>query len=155
MRVKDVMIDSYEAVQPETPFREAADRLARGRGPSGGGLPTLLVMEKDRLAGIITVTDLLKALFPTLAQDPRLASMAWEGLLEKHFQNMQGRAVREIMTPEVITVQETALLTQAAELFFAHHIQSLPVLQRNRVTGILYLSDLGRRIFSNLTGPPR
>jgi CBS domain-containing protein len=155
MKVKDVMVVSYEAVRPDTSFHEATARVARGKGPSVGGLPSLLVMEGDRLAGIVTVTDLLRTLFPSLAQDPHLASMAWEGLLETQYKHVHGKPVREIMTPEVFTIPEAAPLTKAAELFFAHHIQSLPVMRENRVAGLLYLPDLARRIFLRLTGPPQ
>jgi len=108
-------------------------------------------MEGDRLAGILTVTDLLRTLFPSLARDSHLASMAWEGLIEMQYKHVQGKTVREMMTPEVFTVRETDPLTKAAELFFAHHIQALPVMRGERVAGLLYLPDLARRIFSELT----
>jgi CBS domain-containing protein len=155
MKVKDVMVETYEAVGPDTSFGESVARLARAKGPSSSGLASLLVMDGDRLAGIVTVTDLLKTLFPSLAQDPHLASMAWEGLLEMQFNKMRGKPVREFMTPEVFTIQDTAPITMAAELFCAHHIQSLPVLRDNRIAGMIYLADLSRRIFSDFAGPAR
>jgi len=156
MRVQDIMVREFESVRPDTTLREAASRLSGGPSPAGGGLPALLVTEGGRLSGILTVADLLRTVLPPyLAQDSHLASLAWEGLLETQFKRMQAKAVREIMTAEVFTVQENAALTEAAELFYAHHVHSLPVMRGKELTGVLYLSDLARTVFTKLVDTPR
>lgn len=150
VRVQDIMVRQYEAVRPDTTLQEAAAKLCAAQTPIGRLIP-LLVMDGDRLAGIVTLTDLLRAVLPPyVTQDPHLAPLAWEGLLETQFKHVQGKKVGEIMTSEVFTVPETAPLTEAAELFFSHHVRSLPVMQGKRVVGVLYLSDLARKVFIQL-----
>ena len=58
-KVKDAMTENVITVTPTTPINEAA-RLLRQR--KIGGLP---VVEDGRLAGMITVTDVLEALTET------------------------------------------------------------------------------------------
>lgn len=156
MRVQDIMVRDYDSVRPETTLREAAGQLAGGLNPAGGGPQALLVTEGGRLLGIVTVVDLLRSVLPPyLAQEPHLASLVWDGLLETQFKRMQSKSVREIMTAEVLTVQESAALTEAAELFYAHHIHSLPVIRGKELAGVLYLSDLARHVFSRLVDSTR
>lgn len=153
MRVRDIMVRAFDTIQPETTLREAAARLRMGKGQGEGGMPSLLVMQGDRLVGIVTLTDLLTGILPSyIAQDPHLAHLAWDGLLEKQCKRVQNKSVREVMTKKVITISEEAVLTEAAELLFAHHIHSLPVTKGKEVVGILYLSDLARDTFARLEG---
>lgn len=153
MRVRDIMITAFDVIQPETTLREAASRLRAGKGQGEGGMPSLLVMQGGRLVGIVTLTDLLTAILPSyIAQDPHLAHLAWDGLLEMQCKRVQDKPIREIMTKKVVTINEDSVLTEAAEMLFAHHIHSLPVMRGKEVVGILYLSDLARDTFSRLEG---
>jgi CBS domain-containing protein len=153
MHVRDVMVNRFESVGPDTPIWKAAGKLREGPGKGEGGMPALLVMEGERLAGIVTLSDLLKAILPPyIAQDPHLMHMAWDGLLEAQFKRVREKPVREIMTSEVVSIREEAVLTEAAQLFFARHYHSLPVLRGDRVTGMLYLSDLAAQVFERFVG---
>jgi CBS domain-containing protein len=153
MHVRDVMVERFEAVAPDAPIWKAAGLLREGPGRGEGGMPALLVMEGDRLSGIVTLSDLLKAILPPyIAQDPHLMHMAWEGLLETQFKRVRAKPVREIMTTAVVTVREEAVLTEAAEIFFSHHVHSLPVVKDGKVVGMLYLSDLASHVFERLVG---
>ena len=150
MKVRDVMQEGFSAVRPETAFREAAALFKPGKGLGEGGVPSLVVLEGGRLVGIVTLTDMLKAILPPyLLQDPHLAHITWDGLLESQCEKALNRTVREIMTQRVITIPDDAVLAEAAELLLSHHIHSVPVLRNNQVVGILYLSDLARRVFAH------
>jgi CBS domain-containing protein len=157
MKVRDVMQEGFRSVRPETTFREAAALfLELGKGLGEGGVPSLIVLDGGRLVGIVTLTDMVKALLPPyLLQDPRLAHMTWDGLLESQCEKAQNRTVREIMTQRVVTVSENAVLAEAVELLLSHDIHSVPVLRDNQVVGILYLSDLARRVFARFTAETR
>ena len=56
-QVGDIMTESVLTVSPETPAAEIAERMARDR------VHRVVVMEKDKVAGIVTSIDLL-AHFP-------------------------------------------------------------------------------------------
>ena len=62
-QVGDIMQEDVLTVAPDTPLAEMAERMARDR------FHRVLVMENDKLAGIVTSIDLL-AHFPTAATKP-------------------------------------------------------------------------------------
>jgi CBS domain-containing protein len=145
------MIREFAVVSPGATLREAAIRLRNGKGRGEGGMPSLLVMEGDRLEGIVTLSDLVKVIVPPyIKADRHLAHLGWDGLLEAQCKRVHDQSVREIMTKKVITIEEDSVLTEVAELLFAHAIHSLPVLQGRKVVGIVYLSDLAIQVFTTL-----
>lgn len=154
MKVKDIMVTRFESIRPDTTLGEAAEVFNKGRGGGKGVPPSLLVMEGDRLQGILTLTDLLRSVLPpTVEQDPHLAHLAWDGLLEAQVGRVQHRPVGTIMSRDLVTVRDDAFLTEAAEQLLHFKIHSVPVVREGRVTGILYLSDLAREVFLRIKGP--
>lgn len=152
MKVAEVMIRRFYPIRPEASLSEAAGLFQNGSGKGEGGLPSLLVMDGDRLVGILTLTDLLKAVIPAyLAQDPHLAHLAWNGLLEKQIQKIRDRSVSDFMTKKVITIKADAPLSEAADLLLINRIHSLPVTREGSVVGMFYLSDLASQVFRFLS----
>lgn len=150
MRARDVMITEFDKISPDDSLFEAAAIMRDSRkGPGEGGVPAIVVLDGDRLVGIVSLTDMLKAILPPyLLQDTHLAHVTWDGLLESQCKRVQDKKVRDIMTKDVVTVKEDAVLAEAAEHFLSRHIHSIPVLRGNSVVGILYLYDLARRVFA-------
>jgi CBS domain-containing protein len=54
------------------------------------------------------------------------------------------RLARDLMTREVVTVEEQAPLAEVARLLEAHRIKRVPVLRQGRVVGIVSRADLVR-----------
>lgn len=152
MKVSEVMLQKVHSIGPEASLSEAAELLQNGSGRGEGGMPSLLVMEGGKIAGIITLRDILKAVIPPyLAQDPHLAHLAWNGLLEKQVQKIRDKCVRDIMTREVVTVEEDSPLSEAGDLLLIKKIHSLPVTRKGSVVGMLYLSDFASQVFRFLS----
>ncbi|MBX3303740.1 MAG: CBS domain-containing protein [Nitrospira sp.] len=85
-----------------------------------GSLP--VVDEEGTLVGIVTEYDLLQAM-------------------------LEGRDLRkilaaEIMSPHPVTVTEDQTLAQVAELFQDRYVTRVPVVQNNKLVGILARRDL-------------
>ncbi|MEK6813334.1 MAG: CBS domain-containing protein [Nitrospirota bacterium] len=150
MRARDVMITDFDKISPDATLFDAAAIMRESRkGMGEGGVPALVVLDGDRLVGIVSLTDMLKAILPPyLLQDTHLAHVTWDGLLESQCKRVQDKKVRDIMTRDVVTVKEDAVLAEAAEHFLSRHIHSIPVLRGTNVVGILYLYDLAKRVFS-------
>ena len=54
----------------------------------------------------------------------------------------ESTGVREVMTSDVVTIQEAASLEEAMEAMHRHGCRHLPVLRDNRVVGFLSMRDL-------------
>ncbi len=116
-QVKEVMTRDVVALRPQQPFAQALALLAQHR------FRHLLVIDADaRLAGVISDRDLLRC-------------MSRESDLER-------LTVADIMWSAVVTVQPDTLLSEAAAQMLSRRINCLPVVEHDRVCGILTSTDL-------------
>jgi len=83
---------------------------------------SLLVMDGDRLLGIVTERDVVQ----TVAQGG----------------NVDTATVGEIMTSDVLTVPPDMALYEAARLMVSRWVRHLPVVRDDQVVGVLSLRDL-------------
>ncbi|MFQ5660425.1 MAG: CBS domain-containing protein [Gammaproteobacteria bacterium] len=98
----------------------------------------VVVIEEKKLLGIISDRDILRCISPYLdtpAETPR-----------DHF--TLNKRVQQIMTSDLITVQESSPLKEAARLMLENEISCLPVLnEENMMTGILSWKDILRNVY--------
>lgn len=123
MQVRDVMTDAPVTDSAADTLRSAAERMWRQQTGS------LLVMENDRLTGIITERDLLRAV--ARGEDPATTS------------------VEKVMTTEVLTVSPDMSLRDAAAQMATRWIRHLPVVEGGRVLGMISMRDI-TGIFASL-----
>jgi acetoin utilization protein AcuB len=128
MLVQDVMQTKLFTVTPETTLPEAL-RLTGQRG-----VRHLLVLDGDRLVGILSDRDLKRA----------MASSATS--LEVHELNylLERLGVREFMTGAVITIGPMFPIEDAARLMVTEKIGALPVTDGERLVGLVTETDVLR-----------
>lgn len=111
MRIQDVMSKNVISVTPATTVAAARERLRAGE------IDHLVVLERKRIAGVITGRDLDRA-----ADDAPVAT---------------------VMTHPVVTIEPEATLRRAAGIMRGRAIGSLPVVDdENRLVGIVTTADL-------------
>jgi acetoin utilization protein AcuB len=137
MSVRDRMSRRVATVRPEAPLSEAA-KLMRARKIRH--LP--VVDQAGRVVGMVTARDLRQALFAPAVQDEREDV---RGLLE-------GLAVHDVMTRGVLSVRAAMSIRDAARLMHERKLGALPVVERERLVGILTETDV-LRAFQELLGP--
>lgn len=129
MLVRELMTTPAVTVAPETTVREAAALLSE-RGITA--MP--VVDERGELLGVVSEADLiLEAFLP----DPR----AHERPVDIDAGAPMAR-VGQVMTRHVLTVPARADLAAAADLMVGTAVKSLPVVEENRVVGVLSRKDL-------------
>lgn len=116
MLVRDVMTGAAVTDSATGTLRSAAERMWREQTGS------LLVMDGERLAGIITERDLLRAV--ALGADLATAT------------------VDEVMTAEVFTVSPDMPLRDAAREMAVRWIRHLPVVDGRQVLGVISMRDV-------------
>lgn len=93
----------------------------------------LPVLSRNRLVGIVTDRDMHEALIPS---DPANAQRSM-------YHTVKNIKVKDIMTPNPITIGPDAPLERAARLFLDRKIDCLPVKDaRGRLVGILTSTDI-------------
>ena len=88
---------------------------------------SLVVMDKNIIVGIITERDTIERVI-LQNKDPKKTK------------------VREIMSPNIITVHALAPLERAAQIMKESDIKKLPVILNNEIVGIITETDLSRTI---------
>jgi CBS domain-containing protein len=143
----DVMTRNTLSVGPDASVLEAI-RLMVDNHVSG--LP--VIDERGQLVGILTEGDLLRrGETGTERHRPRwLEILMGPGRLASEYVRTHGRKVDEIMTREPVSVTPKTLLDEIVELMERHRIKRVPVIEGERLVGIVsradFLHAIARRI---------
>lgn len=103
----------------------------------------LPVVDKGKLVGIVSDRDLYKAL------GPKSNSNAIETSKDNSQLHVVSQKVAHIMRRGVITVTKETMLSEAAALMAEHRIGALPVVENDKLVGILTSTDI-LRVFAKL-----
>jgi acetoin utilization protein AcuB len=132
MDVKDIMHTTVTTVNPEARVSTAYQMMTL-RGARIRHLP--VVTGGGTLVGILTDRDIRRA---AASDAPYMAEYELLYLLDK-------LSVRDIMTPEVVTVHSTTPVAEAGQMFLQKKFGCLPVVHDNhRLEGIITVTDLLR-----------
>ncbi|MDQ7786047.1 MAG: CBS domain-containing protein [Thermodesulfovibrionales bacterium] len=145
MKAKDLMIPLQEYLTPDHTLKEAANFLRiAGRGEEKIGVKALPVLDtKGKLIGILSIGDILKAVYPKYMYQMDLGSFTWDGMVETIAKKMADRKVKDFMTQMVITIREDAPIMECVDQMLKHNVKRVPVLNKeNKVIGILYERDI-------------
>ena len=141
MQVKDVMTPNPITIDPDAPLGTA---MAVMRDKGVRHLP--VVDETGRLFGIVTDRDLRSAAFaPSLVEH---LSVGARRRLHGLGQTLEELRVRDAMTWDVVTSHPEATIGHAAAVMFQGRFGSLPVVQDDKLVGILTERDLLRALGS-------
>lgn len=99
---------------------------------ANNGIRRLPVMKKDKLVGIVSKDDILRA-SPSKATTFSIGEITY--LLAK-------TKISQIMTKNIITISSDALLEEAATLMRDNHVSFLPVVDEGKLVGIITESDI-------------
>lgn len=137
MLVRDRMTPNPTTVTPDTSVKDALDLIRRKRFRH---LP--IVDENGRLVGITTEKDLVYA-----SPKPEMSLSQFE------IQYLLSRmTVGQVMHRNVITVSPDLPIEEAAQVMIRHRIGCLPVLENDRLVGIISDTDIFRVFVEGLGG---
>lgn len=134
MLVHEWMTPDPQTVSTDTPVMEAMQTLREG------GFRRLPVTKQGRLVGIATDRDLKEA---TPSGATTLSVYELNYLLSK-------LTVAEVMTRDPIRVKPDAPIEEAALAMEEHKISGLPVVDHDKLVGILTITDLLRAMVTFL-----
>jgi CBS domain-containing protein len=117
MKIKDIMTDQVAYVSPETSVVEVAQLMQKH---DVGVIP---VCQGNDVVGLVTDRDIV------------VRNIA-------HGKDPHTTVARDVMTSHVKTVSSEMSLNQAAEIMANHQIRRLPVVDNDRLVGMISLGDL-------------
>ena len=150
MQVHSLMTRDVITVQEGTSLKEVARRM------SEHGISGVPVLDDDgKLTGIITELDMIarnaRLEIPVFLQilDANIPLELPSHLREK-LQHMFGAEARDVMTEKVRTVHPDAELEDLVDLMLKKGVNPVPVVEDNRLVGIVSRSDLVRMMAAEL-----
>jgi len=155
MKAKDLMIPLQEYLRPGDTLKEAAHLLrAARRGEEKAGVKALPVLDEGgNLVGILSIGDILKAVYPSYMYLMDLGEFTWDGMVESFAKQAADKKVGDLMTRDVITVHEGSTLMECIDHMLKNNAKRVPVLNReNKVIGMLYEKDVFYQITKSMLG---
>ena len=150
MQARDIMTTPVVTAELETPVIEIARRLMERR------ISAMPVIDADgRVVGIVSEGDLMR--WPQ-AGGQRHTSWWLEMITAseeraREYIKSHGRAARDVMTGNPITVEEEASLEEIATLLEKHRIKRVPVLREGKLVGIVSRANLLQGIVARQRAP--
>ena len=136
MYVRDIMTTNVITVASNTPVIEAAEIM---RVHKFGRLP---IVDRGKLIGIVTREKLLRV-SPSPATSVNVPELIY--LLSKMM-------VKDVMITHVVTANPDMTVEHAVALAQSNKVGSLPVLENDRVVGIVTTNDFFYKILNPLLG---
>jgi acetoin utilization protein AcuB len=123
------MTPNVHSASPDTTIAEALKVTRSER------IRHLPVLQDGQLVGLVTGRDLRLAMPPIWAEEH-------DELLEQ----LNTRRVREVMVTDIITTTATTPIEEAAKLMYANRVGCLPVLDGEKLVGIVTETDMLRAL---------
>lgn len=146
----DVMQKAVLTVHSDVTVIEAARTMLQHRI---SGLP--VIDAKDRLVGIVTEGDLLRR-SETGTERHRsrwLELLLGPGRAAEEYAMANAREVSEVMSDQIVSVAPTAPLDEVVAQMERHHIKRVPVMDEDRLVGIVSRADLLRALVEATSKP--
>ena len=119
--VRDVMSKDVKVVRPDSSVKEVVATMNKFN------IGSIVIVQGDRPVGIITERDILRRIVePCLAPETLTA--------------------RQVMTSPLLTINETASIDEAARLMARRKVKKLPVMNKQKLVGIVTLSDIVTKV---------
>jgi DNA-binding response OmpR family regulator len=159
-KAADVMIplEEYTSISVDNTVKEAIEALKKsyesflssGKVMEYGHRSILVFDRKGRLAGILSILDLIKALRPAYLTAPkpsmadalRYSTMFWSGLFTTQAKGLVGKKVGDIMSDPPFTIEEEANLMEIAEMMVTEKARRLAVTRKGEVVGVVREQEL-------------
>lgn len=159
-RVMGVMIpiNEYTTVKKSTFIKDAifelkasfSSRLSTSRIMETGHRSILVMDNKNKVTGILAITDLLSLVMPMYLSAPK-PSMAdaiaysplfWQGMFTQEIKKKADAKVEDVMSPAPLTIDGQANLMEAAYLMLKNNARRLVVELSGDVAGVIREQDL-------------
>ena len=126
-QIRDVMTESPTTCKPTATVVDVAKLMAR---EDVGPIP---VVDGDRLVGIVTDRDLVLRVIAD-GRDPQQTS------------------VGDVISKDVVTVSPDDDLEQVLKVMSAKQVRRVPVVEQDRLVGIIAQADVARAVDEERTG---
>ncbi len=150
LTAKDVMVTSFDTIHREASVDEAIKLILKGKVRKTGHKTISLIVVDDygQMTGVITMYDILYHFRPDFLNFGLDADdFPWTGQLNKYVTAIRVKKVHQLMSGNVMGAKLDDHIMVILDHMIKNRYRRLPVLERNKPIGILYISDIFDNIF--------
>jgi len=150
LTAKDVMVTSFDKIHQEALVDEAIKLILKGKVRKTGHKTISLIVVDDygQMTGVITMYDILYHFRPDFLNFGLNADdFPWAGQLNKYINSIRVKKVHQLMSGNVMGAKLDDHIMVILDHMIKNRYRRLPVLERNKPIGILYISDIFDNIF--------
>ncbi len=150
----DIMTTDFSTLLPQTPVIDAIRMFQESFSKQGRRLFGMIVSDEDQhLAGMLSMYDILLYLRPKhIHVWGSMEDLEIAGVIDAAGNRIKSILVGDLMTPDVVTVGPNANLMMVLDTMIKKHVRRLPVVEEQRVIGIVYISDLFSQLLERISG---
>ncbi len=151
-KVKDYMKKKVVFFEPEDSIFKVAKTFSKH---NISGAP---VVDVDRVVGVISESDVIKFLEVKMprrsgvAEEPHVLAILMADFVKQgveflaEMRKVAKSKVKDFMSKEVVSISPDATLLEAAEIMDRNKVNRLPVMQKDKLVGIIAKADLIRAL---------
>ncbi|MDY0040963.1 MAG: CBS domain-containing protein [Desulforhabdus sp.] len=141
---KDLMTTKFHALRPDMSVADAVKSFKEASENEERKVFGIMVTDRhSRLVGMLSMYDILLYLRPKHVHIwGMMDDIEAEGLMDQACERLKSIRVADIMTPDVITVTSDTHLMVVLDLMIKKHIRRVPVVEGEKIKGIIYISTL-------------
>ena len=144
MKVSETMTTGVKTASADTPVKELANIMCLN---NISGLP--VVDSNNTIVGIVSEKDLLRRMFPDMSDLVTEGGMPDFEEMEKSYSDTLRLVASDIMTTNVASVSSDMPIMKAASLMCVRNIRRIPVVDNNKLVGIISIGDVHKAIYQD------
>ncbi len=151
LHAKDIMVTEFETIHQEDPAGKAIEKISRGTIRKTGykTVSVMVIDDLKKLVGVVSMFDILYHLRPDFLNfGINSEELKWEGQLNILIEKFKDKKVHQIMSRNVIGASMDDHIMVILDRMVKNRYRRLPILQNDRPVGIVYISDIYHRLFS-------
>ena len=137
MKVSEIMTQKVYTISPDSTLKECAEALSKYN------INGLVAVEKEKVVGVITRSDIFKAIlprYPDIIEEERYVSDL--EYVEERANKLFEMEVKDIMGAPPITVNSDMPIVKAGSTMILRRVKQLPVVDDGALKGIVTLTDI-------------
>lgn len=150
---QDIMTTRFHTLTPQMPVDAAVKKIVQATRVEQRRIFGLMVMDgAERLVGMLSMYDILLYMRPKHTHIwGMMDDIDLVGIVNRACEKTRTVQVGDIMSTDVVTIGPQTHLMMILDLMIKKHIRRLPVVDAEKILGIVYISDLFYNILDRFT----
>jgi CBS domain-containing protein len=145
MKIGEIMTKKVFTIKANSSLKECAKILEKT------GVNGLVVTEERAVVGIITKTDIFKAILPrypeNLEEEHYMSELEY---FEERISKLYEMKVKDLMGSPPITLSSDVPSIRAGSIMLLRRVKQIPVVDKEKLIGIVTLTDIISKALSRL-----